>query len=67
MSLLTRFDALVALDPREVPRDARFADLADAVARAELPELADLVAQVLRLARVSGQPWRPRTMHEWLT
>lgn len=67
MSLLSRFEHLIALDPDLLPRDARFADLADVVGRADPAELAVLLEMILRQARMASTPWRPRTMQEWLT
>lgn len=60
-------DRSASPSPTDAAAPSRAADLDRLLVHADLADLARLARQVLSLADSAARPWRPKTMHEWLT
>jgi hypothetical protein len=67
MTCLYHFDTLIEFDAHAVDPHHPRAEHGHPATAADLSELAQLLASILRLAESVRTPWRPQTMEQWLT
>ena len=67
MTCLDHFDTLLEFDAHAVDPRHCHAQPGRTATSADLTELAQLLASILRLAESVRAPWRPQTMEQWLT